>query len=152
MPNVIAIAIAIAALVVAAGAWFRPLPKPETPTAKVYSELEVAEAKQAVCEAFSKANAGIQIAGRTDGGTDQATILAVAANVRLALAVGSMSLNHSLGDNPAVPLELGKAVKALAWAYQEISLGQLAEEPQAQLDSSYKDGDSATLTIKQNCL
>lgn len=151
LPNAIAIAIAVVALAVAAGAWFRPLPKPEAPAAKTYTEQEVAEAKKAVCEAFEKANVAVLVAGRTNGGTDQAMVLAVAANVRLALSAGSMSLNESLADNPATPTGIGDAVKSLARAYQEISLGQLAGAPPVQLEPSYRTGDSATSTIEQNC-
>lgn len=151
LPNFIAIAIAVVALAVAVGAWFRPIPKPEAPAAKVYSEQEVAEAKKAVCDAFAKASAGISVAGQTDAGTDRAAVLAVAANVRLALSAGSSLLNQSLSDRPATPHELGDAAKALALAYQEISVGQLAEASAIELDPSYKAGDSASLKIKQAC-
>ena len=53
MPTIIAIVIAVIAVAVAIGAWFRPPPKPEIAAAKTYSEQEVTDAKQKICDAFA---------------------------------------------------------------------------------------------------
>ena len=46
--------IALLAIGVAIGAWFRPLPKNEPPPAPTYSSQQVADAKAKVCAAYAK--------------------------------------------------------------------------------------------------
>ena len=117
LPTIIAIVIAVVAVAVAIGAWFRPVPKPETPAAKTYSEQEVADAKKAVCAAFKDASRGVQAAGRRNEGPDPVAVLTVAANVRLALTAGSAYMLQSLNNSQAAPDDLKSAVKNLAGTY-----------------------------------
>ncbi|MGY4712601.1 hypothetical protein ACXDF8_24120 [Mycolicibacterium sp. CBM1] len=151
MPTVIAIVVAVIAIAVAIGAWFRPAPKPEAPAAKTYSEQEVTDAKKAVCEAFAAANKAVQAAGRRNEGTDSTAILAVAANVRLALTAGSSYMLRNLEDSPATPDDLVASIKKLADTYEDIAIAQLGEAPQDQLDPLYKAGDEVTNSVKQAC-
>lgn len=151
LPSTIAIVIAVIAVAVAIGAWFRPVPKPETPAAKTYSQQEVADSKNAVCDAFQDANKGVQAAGRRNEGSDPVAVLAVAANVRLALTAGSAYLSQSLVSNPAAPDDLKSAVENLAGTYQKVAIAQLGEASQDELDPLYKSGDETTNRIKQAC-
>lgn len=151
LPTIIAIVIAVVAVAVAIGAWFRPVPKPETPAVKTYSEQEVADAKKAVCDAFKNANRAVQAAGRRNEGPDPVSVLAVAANVRLALTAGSTYMTESVDSNQAAPDDLKSAVKDLADTYQRVAIAQLGEAPQDELDPMYKSGDDATNHIKQVC-
>ncbi|KDF00273.1 hypothetical protein Y900_015325 [Mycolicibacterium aromaticivorans JS19b1 = JCM 16368] len=151
MPSIIAIVIAVIAVAVAIGAWFRPAPKPETPAAKTYSEQEVADAKKAVCETFKEASTGIQAAGGRTGGDDPTAVLAVAVNVRLALSAASSYLIQGLDANPATPQELAKPIRDLAKTYQEIAILQLGDAPHEKIDPLYTSGDEATAKIKQVC-
>ena len=151
VPTIIAIVVAVIAIAIAIGAWFRPAPKPEAPAAKTYSEQEVADAKKAVCDAFKDASRGVQAAGRRNEGPDPVAVLAVAANVRLALTAGSAYMLQSLDNTPAAPDDLKSAVKNLAGIYQKIAVAQLGEASQDQLDPMYKSGDEVTNQIKQVC-
>lgn len=151
MPNVIAIAIAIAALVVAAGAWFRPMPQPEAPAAKVYSEQEVSGAKKAVCEAFAKANQSLNSAGLVSSDGQPGSALAAAVNVRLALEAGSRYLSESALQYHFAPADLVVAVDDLAMAYQQIAIAQLAAYPHADIEPHYRAADSAVAAIQKAC-
>lgn len=151
VPTIIAIVIAVIAVAVAIGAWFRPVPKPETPAAKTYSEQEIADAKKSVCDAFKDANRGVQAAGRRNEGPDPIAVLAVAANVRLALTAGSAYMLQSVDNNQAAPDDLKSAVEELAGTYRKVAVAQLGEASQDELDPMYKSGDETTNKIKQAC-
>ena len=151
MPAIIAIAIALVAVAVAIAAWFTPAPKAEVPAAKTYTEQETADAKKAVCEAYSRANRAIQATGRKNGGTDPTSVIAVAVNVRLALSESSSLLLRTLEENPATSHELEDQVRNAASAFQSIAIDQLGEAPQAELDPSLKAADSADVMIRRAC-
>ena len=151
MPTIIAIVIAVIAVAVAIGAWFRPTPKPEAPAAKTYSDQEVADAKKAVCDAYGKADRAIKTTGGKSGGDNPTAVVAVAVNVRLALSGSSSFLLQTLESNPATPRDLQDQVRAAANAFQNVAIGQLGEAPQAEFDPFYKQADSADAAIKQAC-
>lgn len=150
LPNAIAIAIAVMALAVAAGAWFRPLPKPESPAAKTYSEQEVAEAKRAVCEAFTKGQATLAVTGSKfdDDPTEQ---FVIALNSRISMQAVSTFLRSSLDAMPAAPGQLAQEVRDLTDIYQSILLGQLADSTHDELSALYNSLDRALLPIRQEC-
>lgn len=150
LPNVIAIAIAVVALAVAAGAWFRPLPKPEAPATQTYSEQEVAEAKRAVCEAFTK----VQNVLTTTGGKtsdDSTEAFAVAVNTRLALETTSTFLARTLEENRPTPANLATPVRELSSSYQAIALAQLDESPRSEVSLIAATSDAAVARISQTC-
>lgn len=151
LPNVIAIAIAVVALAVAAGAWFRPLPKPEPPAAKTYSEQEVAEAKKAVCEAFTKARQAVNAAGSFNGDGQTASTFAVAVNVRLALEASSRYLSNAARQHHFAPTDLVRKIDTLATEYQQIAIDQLGGEPHDTIEPRYQAADEAIYTIELAC-
>lgn len=139
------------ALAVAAGAWFRPLPKPETPTAKVYSQQEVADAKKAVCEAFAKAKESVNSAGLKNSDGQPGSALAVAVNVRLALETGSRYLSDSALQYHSALNDLVTPINDLAKAYQQIAIAQLADSPHTEIEPYYREADSAAAIIEHAC-
>lgn len=142
--------IAIAALVVAAGAWFRPMPQPEAPTAKVYSEQEVSDAKMAVCEAFAKASRALQATGgKTSDGSVEA--FAVAVNTRLALETTSNFMARTLEESQATPAPLAEATRELSRLYEAIALAQLSDLPQSDINLIASAADNAVARINQSC-
>lgn len=150
-PVIAAIVIALVAVAVAVGAWFRPAPKAEVPAAKTYTATETADAKKAVCDAYSLAHRAIQATGRKNGGTDPTSIIAVAVNVRLALSESSSFLLRTLDEHPATSPELEGQVRTAANAFQNIAIDQLGEAPQAAIDPFLMEGDSADAMINKAC-
>ncbi|NTY61213.1 hypothetical protein [Mycolicibacterium sphagni] len=151
MPTIIAIVIAVIAFAVAIGAWFRPIPTPETPAAKTYSDQEVADAKKSVCDAYTRVARAVQATGRKNGGDDPTAIIAVAVNIRLALSESSSFLLRTLAENPAAPHDLQEQVRTAAIAYQNIAIDQLGEASQEELAPFLKQMDSTDVAIKQAC-
>jgi hypothetical protein len=151
VPTIIAIVIAVIAIGVAIGAWFRPIPKPEAPAAKTYSDQEVADAKKAVCDAYSRTDRALNATGKKSGGDDPTAIVAVAVNVRLALSESSSFLLRTLDGNPATPSDLQEQVRIAANAFQNVEIDQLGEAPQEEIDPFFKQADSADSAIKQAC-
>ncbi|MCX2934513.1 hypothetical protein ORI20_30045 [Mycobacterium sp. CVI_P3] len=149
MPTIIAIVIAVIAIAVAIGAWFRPAPKPEAPAAKTYSEQEVADAKNAVCEAYDKAFNALTENSRQLDNPNEA--LAVIANSRIAIHAAGTFLTTVLSQNPATPGELTTPVRALADQYQGMVLDQIGNADRATLDADYRNADSLTSKISQVC-
>ena len=139
------------ALAVAAGAWFRPLPKPESPAAKTYSEQEVAEAKRAVCEAFTKASRAVNVAGSVNGDRQPASTLAIAVNVRLALEAGSRHLSDAARQHHFAPADLVRTSNSLATEYQQIALDQLGDATHDAIEPHYQAADEAISTIELAC-
>ena len=137
-------ALAIAALVKAA-------PKAEAPAAKVYSEQEVADAKKAVCDAYSRADRAVQAAGRRNGGDDQTAILGVAVNIRLALSESSSLLLRTLAEQPAAPNDLQEQIRLAANTYQDVAIDQIGDASQDELAPLFKQADSTDVAIKQAC-
>lgn len=155
LPIITPIAIALIAVAIAIGSWFRPVPKPESPPLKTYSTQEVADAKKAVCGAYERADRGVQTAGantaeQTSTSTSTST-LAVATNVRLALVAGNSYLTQSVLEYPAAPTELTTDVAKLARAYLDIAINQLGQVPHTQLRPFFRTGDEASSAIRQIC-
>lgn len=149
LPTIIAIVIALIAVAVAIGAWFKPAPKAEAPVAKTYSEQEVADAKKAVCEAYSKAfNALLVNSRQPDSPTES---LAVIANSRIATHAASSYLMTVLDSEAATPEELANDIRALAHHYQGMLLDQIGDASRATLDADYAQADSLTTKISQVC-
>lgn len=151
MPTIIAIVIAVIAVAVAIGAWFKPAPKPETPAAKTYSEQEVADAKKAVCDAYNLVHQSIVVTNNKSGGSDPTAILAVAANARLSAHAGGQYLNDVLSQYPATSKDLAQSIRDLATNLEKLTLEYLAETPNADQDPLLRNADDATARIKQTC-
>ncbi|WP_431237823.1 hypothetical protein ACQ86B_24630 [Mycolicibacterium aichiense] len=150
MPTIIAIVVALIAIAVAIGAWFRPAPKPEAPAAKTYSNQEVNDAKKAVCDAFNKVHSTLVTnAGKSGDDPTQAAILAV--NGRLATYAAGDFLIVQLQGQPAAPAELAGPVRDLGITYQSITLDQIGDASRTQLDNDYQKADTLTKSITEVC-
>jgi hypothetical protein len=69
-------------------------------------------------------HAAVALQTRTDTGTDPVAAQAVAANARLAMAVGSQHLVDTL--SPAVPSELAGLLRSVATDLQDLAMNALA--------------------------
>jgi hypothetical protein len=134
-------------LVAGIGAWFRPLPSSES-VQPAHSDEEISNAKNAVCEAFSKGVRSFQIAGnrKVDSAPEA---LPIAVNTRLAEVAVSNYLINSVVENPPVPTELKELIQQLAHSYQDIALAQLADS--ADYGQSASAADSAISKIREIC-
>jgi hypothetical protein len=151
LPAIIAIVMALIAVVVAIGAWFRPAPKAEAPAAKTYSDQEIADAKKAVCDAYEDAYRAVTAAGARDGGSDQTAALAVAVNIRLALSTSGQYLLSTLNDQPATPSEVAAPARDLGTSYRKIAVLQLSDAAHDTIAPFYDAADQAITKIKQAC-
>jgi hypothetical protein len=150
VPTIIAIVIAVIAIAVAIGAWFRPIPKPETPAAKTYSEQEVADAKKALCDAYNQVKSSVNTAGGKSGDNPTETFI-VAVNIRLAFATSSNYLTEKVDSNPAAPKDLADALRNLGSKYREIVMEQLADKSADDVNPVAKSADEEIAKIKQAC-
>ncbi|WP_133066882.1 hypothetical protein [Mycolicibacterium sphagni] len=151
MPTIIAIVIAVIAIGVAIGAWFRPIPNPEAPAAKTYSDQQVADAQKAVCDAYSLVHNAIIVTNNKSGGSDPTAILAVAANARLSAHAGGQYLADILSQYPATQSDLAQGIRDLATNLEKLTLEYLGETPNADQDPLLRSADDATSQIKQHC-
>jgi hypothetical protein len=145
--------IALIAVAVAIGAWFRPAGHQASPPidpAAQYSDQQIGIAKTAMCAAYSesvKAVAGA--AGRkNDDPNAQFTNIV---NTRLAFHLTTDYFESQLNDNPATPPELKTAFKNLISAYNKLLLAQIAEAPQDQIDAASAKSDAADRAVVDSC-
>ncbi|WP_328350335.1 hypothetical protein OG976_15580 [Mycobacterium sp. NBC_00419] len=151
LPTIIAIVIALIAVAVAIGAWFRPAPKAEAPAAKTYSEQEVADAKKAVCDAFDTVHEAVRINTGRDGGSDPTATLAVAANARLSMYGGADYLMETLQKHPATPADLSASVQKLADTFRVLTIQFMINKQNSDLEEPLREADSATTAIQSIC-
>ena len=112
--------VAVAATGVAVWALMRPTADdPSAPTAQ-----QVADAKGRACEAYAKVRTAVALQTQASPGTDPVAAQAVAANARLAMAVGSEHLVDNL--SPAVPADLAGLLRTLATDLQDLTIDALA--------------------------
>ena len=112
--------IAVVALGVAIWALVRsPSDTPPPPSAQ-----QVADAKGRACAAYTTVRTAVALQTRADVGTDPIASQAVAANARLAMAVGGQHLVDNL--SPAVPSELAGLLRSVATDLQNLTINALA--------------------------
>jgi hypothetical protein len=153
-PVFVAMAIALVALGVAIGSWFRPLPdnKPAPPPpAPTFNAQQVADAKAKVCAAYDRIHHAVLANTGRSGGTDPALLLGVAANARLALYDGGQYLTKTLAQQPATPADLSAAVRALIDAYQELAVNYMAEATDAEIQSSFQTLENTGSKVSGMC-
>lgn len=148
--------IALAAIGLALGAWFRPLPsnKPTpAPARPTFTEQQVTDAKASVCAAFQKTDHALDLSSARVGGNDPTATLTVATSVRQVLDFSSRYLRARLAEEPATPPDLADAVRTLANSYQEATMDYLAglTNSDSELQPSLHAGDEATLKIRGLC-
>lgn len=153
-PAFAALLIALVALGVAIGSWFRPAPDnkpaPAAP-AVTYSQQQVAEAKSSVCGAYQQVRKAGDVAGARSGGSDPTAMLAVATSSRQVFDVSSRYLSTKLAELPPTPPDLAAAVRNLASIYQQLAIDYLAEAPDSELDPLVRAGNEAHSTIEGLC-
>jgi hypothetical protein len=149
-------AIALAALALAIGSWFRPVngvKTPSAPSAPAYTDQQVADAKAVMCAAFGQVDRALQLAYARNGGSDPNAQLAVATSTQLVLDAGSRYLSTTLTNEPATPSDLATAVRKQSDAYQTALIGFLNgirfSDPAQQ--PTVSASDEATLTIRRLC-
>jgi hypothetical protein len=148
------LAIALLALGVAIGSWFRPAPdnKPTPPPpAPAFNGQQVADAKAKVCAAYDRIHHAVLANTGRNGGSDPASVLGLAANARLALYDGGQYLMKTLAQQPATPADLATAVRALVDAYQELAVNYMAEAPDAEIQSSFQTLDATGSKVSGMC-
>lgn len=136
--------------VVAIVGWFRPMPAKPAP-APTYSNQQVAEAKAKVCAAFNKVDNAVRATSARDRGSDYATQLASAVNVRQSLVAGSQYLLTTLNEEPATPADLASNIRSLVNAYQLLTIDLLADAPDSEKNPTVRSGDEATSTLESLC-
>jgi hypothetical protein len=144
------LAIALIALGVAIGGWFRP-PPPKAAAKPTYSSQQVADAKAAVCAAYDKVHSAIGVTMGRDGGSDSTSQLAVATSARQALLAGSIYLQTTLSEEPATAPDLAAAIRKLTNLFRQYTIDYLNGRTNADMESSLRDGDETTSTINGLC-
>ncbi|MBX9638396.1 MAG: hypothetical protein K2X97_01310 [Mycobacteriaceae bacterium] len=143
--------IALVAIGIAIGAWFRPMPKYEPPAPPTYSSQQVADAKAKVCAAYERVDHAVLANTARSGDNDSSTQLALAANARIALFDGGEYLLKVVGQEPATPTDLAVAARALADSYQELAMDYLAEANDTKIQTSRKAIEAGGSRIDKVC-
>ena len=117
--------IALAAVGLAIGCWFRPSPTTQEPSKPTYTDQQVSAAKAAVCTASGKVGHALDLADAEPMGDDRTQQLAVAALSRVTFEAGSRYLLTTLANEPATPSDLATAVRNEANSLQELLVGFL---------------------------
>jgi hypothetical protein len=139
---VLAIVIGVVALSVFA--WFLPTDK--------FSAAQAADAKKQICQASTRVRHAITINSRRNPvHGDAGSALAVKTSARLALYGGGAYLEDRLAKQPATPADLAKAVGSLATTIQDLGIGYLAEDPDADQQSLRKDLGSELEQVNKLC-
>jgi len=103
---------------------------PATEQPQEFSAQQVADAKARACQAYVKVRTAVALQTQSSGGDDPVASQAVAANARLAMAVGSEHLVDNL--SPAVPAELAGLLRTLATDLQDLTIDALAGSADGQ--------------------
>lgn len=149
--SVAALVMALLAVGIAIGSWFRSMRTNNSGPRPAYTREEVADAKSAVCSAFGKVHNAIQLTGARDRGQDYATQLASAVNARQALVAGSQYLPTTLSNAPATPPEIANEIRHLTHVYQLLTVQLLDEAPESETNASVSSGDAVTSKLETFC-
>lgn len=145
--GILGLVLGLLGLGIGTAAWFRAGAKSAAPT---YSEQQVADAKTAVCDAYTRGTQSLRVvASRVVD--NPADMLPVAVNSRLAeVTVGNYIIN-ALVENPAAPTELRHLLSEAAYGYQDIALIQIAEGPSVDYESETERVNQAVSRLDQIC-
>lgn len=148
--------IALAAMALAVGSWFRPLPstKASAPRAPTYTDQQVASAKANVCTAFEKIEHAVNLSdNERASSSDRTAQLAAAALARQVLDFGSRYLLAILAEEAATPPDLGAAVRQQANAFQSLFIGYIdgVSISDPDLQPAVNANDAARSTIQGLC-
>lgn len=121
--------IAVAAIGVAATAWFRSGDgsNPEDTSAS-FSEQEIAAAEESICVAYQKtSNALSKSASQVSEDPNVKYMLSL--NTRLTIHANASYLRTAIANNPALDPEAAKIFDDMSSAYDDILMAQLADAP-----------------------
>lgn len=149
VPVIAALVMSLAALALAAAAWFKPT-HPESDGKPQYSEQQVADAKKNLCDAYETIHEAIRNAGGLSS-EDPNQKFMISLNTRLAFNTAADHLLAAVAQNPAGPSDLLAASEALAFSYQKIVLKQTAQAPADALEHLYAESDSSIAELKRFC-
>jgi hypothetical protein len=153
-PVIISLIVALFAIAVAIGAWFRPANNEPSPPAAdstpKYSDQQIVAGKKAVCAAYDLVNRASTYSGGQKS-DDSTLTFVIAVNVRLTGTLAASYLLAELDKNPATPSDLTDAARELAQAYQQTTLLQLANAPKDELDSAYDTINSTDAKVVEAC-
>ncbi len=151
LPIFLTLGVALVALGLAIGGWFRPTTTTAAgPTTPQYSEQEVADAKKNLCDAYDTIYRSLEQAGTTTS-EDPNQKYMIALNTRLAFNTSADFLLGELSRYPATPADLQSAVRKAALSYQNMVLKQIANAPKDELDAAYSEVDSGHADLKTAC-
>jgi hypothetical protein len=147
------LAFALLAVGVAIGSWFRPIPhnKPSPAIPTSFTDQQIADAKAKVCATYEKVHQAVLVNTGRSGGSDETSVLGLAANARIALFAGGDYLLRSLVEQPATSSDLASAVRQLANSYQQLAINYMAEAPQSEIDSALHAMDQPNANIQGIC-
>ena len=143
-----ALVIAVIAVVVAVWALLRP---PPAPAPAPVSGQQTAAAKARACSAYTTVSTAVSLQTHADLGGDPVAVQAVEANARLSMAAGGTYLLADL--DPAIPPDLGAAMRSFAEDLQDIAMNALAgmtNDDPAQA-ARMRDGETANARVKDLC-
>jgi len=118
------IALAIALVAVALGAWSLLRPLKAGNTAPPVTDQQIADAKARACTASNTVGTAVSLQTHADLGGDPAAMQAVAANARLSMAAGGSYLLARL--DPATPPALAAEIRSFADGLQDIVIHTMA--------------------------
>lgn len=128
---IVSLLIAIVAVAVATGSWFRPTSEDNPPPVDLtpkYSDQEIEASTAAMCDAYQKARKAISEAGRQSS-DDPNVQFTIAVNARLAIQANISFLRQAVADKPALPADIAQVFNNMASAYEDILMAQLAGAP-----------------------
>ncbi|OBF19412.1 hypothetical protein [Mycobacterium sp. ACS4331] len=142
--------LAAVALGVAIASWFRPAPAADASASPQYSEQEITDATEAVCDAYDVIYAALTTeSSRTSTIPTDSFVLSV--ELKLALHASGDYLQSTLRENPATPEALAAAINKLAGTYHRAILDQLADAPATDIEARKADIRSAELSLRREC-
>ncbi len=127
-PTFAALAIALIALAVGLGGWFRPVPHNNQPPPKpTYTDQQIADAKAKVCAAFGKLDRAVGVLNARPKWRRRTAVLAVATSTRQVLDVfGGRYLSTHLDQEPATPTDLAnRSSEAVECVSEAMVIGYL---------------------------
>lgn len=140
----VALAIAVIAVAVAIAAWI-------VPGRNHFSSQDSAQAKTRVCSAFTTVTSAVAKGTPNPRPDDPGAVLAVAANVRLAMIGGSSYLSETVAAEPAAPADLTKAVNSLANTLDKLGFAYLLMAEKNVKEPLLQTLSSQTAQIGQMC-
>ena len=143
-----ALVIALIAVAIAVWALLRPAATSTTPAA---TSQQTADAKGRACSAYTTVSTAVSLQTHADLGSDPVAVQAVAANARLAMAVGGFYLLAHV--DPATPADLAAAMRSFADSLQDITVNALAGVPNIDPAQAarLRGGEAAAAQVENLC-